>query len=140
MKMFHVLLAALIILLVSGCSSTNLNAFRTEWTGMWVKGNPMDTQTPGKIEVGAGYGSVSIVPMTRGQGAKFVGVTYELFSGHPLFAEEVTVYPLGQDAVLKLTNEPESVIKIPWLIDIKAVRDPNVATPTKVEVIPAEKK
>ena len=134
MNIIKMIVAAVALLLFTGCSSTNLNGFRTEWTGGWIKGNPFDAQTPGKIELGMGYGSVSIIPMARGQGAKFTAITYELFSGHPLFAEEITVYPLGQDAVLKLVSEPDSIIKIPWLLDIKA----GEPTLTKVDIIPVK--
>ena len=92
--------------------------------------NPMDSQTPGKMEIGMGYGSVSIVPMARGQGARYTGMTYELFSGHPLFYEEILVYPVGQDSILRIESSPQSVLRIPYLLDIKAgdvqVRDISV--------------
>jgi hypothetical protein len=121
-------------MLLIGCSSTNLNSFRTEWTGGWVKASPFDTNTPGKIELGMGYGSLTIFPMARGQGAKVTAITYELLSGHPLFCEEITIYPMGQDAMLKLEKEPQSIFKIPFLIDIKETATP--LTPTKIEIVP----
>lgn len=131
-------IAALIgvLLVLTGCSSTNLNSVRTTWTGMWVKGSPFDTQTPGKMEVGAGYGSLTIVPMARGQGAQFSAVTYELVSGHPLFAEDIVIFPVGQDSILKLERQPQSVLKIPFLLDIKSGNDSNVVNPTRVTIEP----
>lgn len=131
------LIVSLVILIGSGCSSTNLNAIRTEATGGWVKVTPGDSQSPSpKIELGCGYASFSIIPMARGQGARFVGISNELISGHPLYMEEVTVYPVGQDSILKLETMPQSVLKIPYLIDIKADNDPNVINPTRISIIP----
>lgn len=127
---------AVIVLLASmmmGCSSTNLNGFRTEWTGGWVKASPMDTNTPGKVELGMGYGSLTIFPMARGQGAKVTACTYELLSGHPLFAEEIIIYPVGQDSILRLEQSPQSVLRIPWLLDIKA-GEPEVTNLTVTPV------
>jgi len=138
-KVICILVGLIMVSMLAGCSSTNLNSFRTEWTGGWVKASPMDTNTPGKIELGMGYGSLTIFPMARGQGAKVTAVTYELLSGHPLFAEEITIYPVGQDSILKLEKAPQSVLKVPWLIDIKADTDENVVTPTNITVTPVTK-
>lgn len=130
------ILFGLIGLILIGCSTGNLNSIRTEWTGGWVKASPADTTTPGKIEIGMGYGSLTIVPMARGQGAKFTAITYELISGHPLFAEEIIVYPMGQDAILRLEKSPQSILKIPYLIDIKEESTP--LTPTTIEIVPVK--
>lgn len=132
-----ILMAAAMIAFMTGCSSTNLNGFRTEWTGGWIKMSPMDTQTPGKLEMGMGYGSLTIFPLARGQGARVTACTYELFSGHPLFAEEIVIFPMGQDAIVTLSKEPQSIIKIPFLLDIKA-DDPAMVPPTKVEIKPVD--
>lgn len=129
------LLALLVAMFGLGCSSDNLNSFRTEWTGGWVKMSPMDVYTPGKIELGMGYGSLSIIPIARGQGVKYTAITYELISGHPLFVEEITVYPVDKDSILRLEQYPESIFKVPWL-DIKAGAS-NAINP-KIEVIPVE--
>ncbi len=117
--MATLMLGSILLAMLAGCSSTNLNAFRTEWTGGWIKASPMDMQTPGKLELGMGYGSLTIIPMARGQGAQINAVTYELLSGHALFAEEIIVFPVGQDSILKLDKAPQSILKIPWLIDLK---------------------
>lgn len=130
-----VVLVIVVMLLCAGCSSTNLNGFRTEWTGGWAKASPFDSNTPGKIEIGMGYGSLTILPMARGQGAKITAITYELFSGHPLFVEEILLYPMGQDAIVKLSKEPQSVLNIPGLLDIKA----GEMDKTKVELLPVAK-
>ena len=135
-----IVVLGLCMLMLAGCSSTNLNSFRTEFTGGWVKASPTDANSPGKIEIGMGYASFTLVPMARGQGARFTAITYELISGHPLFAEEIVIYPVGQDSILKLSNEPQSILKIPFLLDIKAGKDTEIVNPTKIELTPVEKK
>lgn len=134
--MKRLLLLAAVVVMAAGCSSTNLNSFRTEWTGGWIKASPMDVNTPGKIELGMGYGSLTIVPMARGQGARFTAITYELISGRPLFAEEIVIFPVGEDSILKLEKAPQSVFKIPWLIDIQVEAAGNIVMPSKIEVTP----
>lgn len=138
-KLFEVgfmLMLVMILILSVGCSSTNLNGMNARMSGVWTKGSPFDAETPGKIELGAGTASVTIIPMARGQGAEFRAATYELFSGHALFYEEVVIYPVGQDGMMKLKREPQSILKIPWLIDIKAGEDKSI-NPTKIEFIPS---
>jgi hypothetical protein len=80
-----------------------------------------------------------MIPLARGQGAEFRAVTYELLSGRALFQEEIIIYPVGQDMMLKLSRSPQSLLKIPFVFDVKAdLPDDNiVVNPTKVELIPA---
>jgi len=123
-----------VLLLLCGCSSTNLNGIRVSSMGIKVTGCPFDAQNPGKVDVIGGYSAVTIIPMARGQGAQITAMTYEILSGRPMFAEEIIVYPIGQDSVLKLERQPQSVLKIPWLLDIKA----GPATETVLTVEPTE--
>lgn len=125
---------AFALLMCAGCSSTNLNGFNIRMSGIWTKASPLDAQTPGKVEVGAGTASLTIIPMARGQGAEFRAVTFELISGRPLFYEEIIIYPVGQDGVLKLSKEPASVLKIPFILDLKAGEPVNT-----IEFVPDKK-
>ena len=127
-----------LLMLVIGCSSTNLNGTNIRMSGGWVKASPMDAQTPGKVEIGMGTASFTMIPMARGQGAEFRAVTYELLSGRPLFYEEIVIYPVGQDAMLKLSKQPQSVLKIPFIIDVKGdlPTEGVELNTTKVEIIP----
>ena len=127
--------AMLGLVLVAGCSSTNLNGIRISSMGVKITGSPFDAQNPGKIDVIGGYAAVTIIPMARGQGAQITAMTYEIFSGRPMFAEEIIVYPVGQDSVLKLERQPQSVLKIPWIIDLKL----GEPTETLLSVTPVEK-
>lgn len=137
-KLFELGAMLMIIVLLAGCSSTNLNGLNIRMSGGWFKGSPFDAQTPGKIEIGMGTASLTMIPLARGQGAEFRAVTYELISGRPLFQEEIIIYPVGQDAMLKLSRSPQSILKIPFIMDIKAdiPEDSVTINPTKVELIP----
>ena len=134
MKKLWLILLVLSGMLLMGCSSTNLNSIRVSSMGVKISGSPFDAQNPGKIDVIGGYAAVTIVPMARGQGAQITAMTYEIFSGRPMFAEEIIVYPVGQDSILKLERQPQSVLKIPWLIDLKA----GPATDTVLTVEPVK--
>ena len=135
MKTLSIAVVVGVMLLMTACSSTNLNAFRFSATGLWVKGSPLDTQTPGRVELGAGYTSFTLWPLQRGQGFTVDSKTYELVGGRLVFSETITVTPLETDALVKLSKEPASFLKIPYLVDWKT-GDPAVTTLT---VTPVEK-
>ena len=137
-RLFEIGAMLVVIMLLAGCSSTNLNGVNVRMSGGWFKGSPFDAQTPGKIEIGMGTASFTMIPLARGQGAEFRAITFELISGRPLFQEEIIIYPVGQDAMLKLSRSPQSILKIPFVIDLKAdvPEDSVTINPTKVELIP----
>lgn len=134
-KLAMLLAAALGLVLVSGCSSTNLNAMRFSATGIWVKGSPFDTQTPGRVELGAGYTSFTLFPLMRGQGFTVDAKTYEVFGGALLFSETITVTAVDKDVMVAVEQKPESLFSIPYLLD---VRMGEPAAPT-VTIVPVDK-
>lgn len=93
------------------CSSTNENQLEGDVNGV-IANLGFDPQTGMKTGMQFGWGRTSfrMTPLAKGQGMKSRTITLQ--DGKPIHATEYEVYPVGQDAIVKISRKPEPWFKI----------------------------
>lgn len=97
-------------LILCGCSSSNLNFVGTKEEALYLKAGVSADSRPLALAVGYGKADTKIFPMARGQG--FEDSTVIANNGQVTYACGFTLYPIGQDAIVKVEKGKKPLLEI----------------------------
>ena len=120
-KILYSFICIFTILSFVGCSSTNLNYIENKEEALYIKGGLSVDNKPLSLAIGYGKSDTKVFPMARGQGFHDVTVLADS-SGDVKYACEFTLYPIGQDAILKVEKGNPPLFEI---FGIKIGEDSN---------------